>query len=411
MQTRGLRLLFSVAAITAVSAEQSVGERLNVTTTKGDHVVLSLTVADGQSQRPATAVVVRVDGRDTQHILLTPGVGRSSYTALLGPLEAGDHDVQLAPSPYWPSDPGVTIRNISTRVVGARDPAATLLQYAPSLGLRADTIGTASDLPLLMYVEDLRQSGDGWVRYSVIFSHEDGGTPSPALMARWGRTTDIEFVYEIEWQGGRLVQERIQAPDHRVLPFKGVKDGSHPYLLVATLNNMVIDRGLSVAAVRPAPIVVNLSTATRESVMDAQPWIYRVMARELSDEGRIGPQVRDPMEYLYVEAKLDLENAAVAVRVNSPEGQTDSAAGNEQWAVDRNGWVRIAAHSPANATSLQWRCIPRKKNPADAVRCSIDVTKAFRLGQTYQPGENLLQPRTIRIGEGLSDPVPLVPKR
>ena len=39
-------------------------------------------------------------------------------------------------------------------------------------------------------------------------------------------------------------------------------------LLVATLNNMVIDRGRSLAAVRPVPAVVDLSRATRESTMD-----------------------------------------------------------------------------------------------------------------------------------------------
>ena len=39
----------------------------------------------------------------------------------------------------------------------------------------------------------------GWqFRYSVIFSNEDGGTATDRLMATWGRTTDIEFVYGVE---------------------------------------------------------------------------------------------------------------------------------------------------------------------------------------------------------------------
>lgn len=400
-------LLVGVAVAAALSAPQSAPQRHSVTTSKGDHVILTVTVEDAGATKAVTAMVVRVDGRENQHVVLTPGVGRSTYTALLGPLDAGVHEIQLVPSPYWPADPGVRIRDVASRVVRPEDSAFALLQYAPSLGLRADTIGTASDLPLVMYVEDLRQNGEGWVRYSVIFSHEDGGTVSPALMARWGRTTDIEFVYEIEWRSGRVVQERIQAPDHKVLPFNGAREGSHPYLLVATLNNMVIDRGLSVAAVRPAPVAVNLATATRESVMDAHPWIYKIMARELTLEGRIGTQVRDPAEYLYVEAELQLENAAVAVVVTAPDGPSDSTTGNEQWAVDRNGWVRMAVRAPVNATSLQWRCIARKKSPGDASRCSIDLTRAFRLTNTYLPGPNLVQPRSIRLSDGVSDAVRL----
>jgi hypothetical protein len=393
------------------SAEQSASRPTTVTTVKGDHVILDVTVEDGTSQSSATAVAVRVDGRDAQHIVITPGVGRRAYAALLGPLEAGTHTIELAASPYWPADSGVTIRAATTRIVRADDPAAALLQYAPTIGVRADTIGTASDLPLVMYVEDLRKGGDGSVRYSMIFSNEDGGTSTPALLARWGRTTDIEFVYEIEWRGGRVVDERIQAPDHRVLAFRGPKEGSHPYLLVSTLNNMVMDRGLSVAAVRPVPLIVDLSSATRESVMDKEPWTYKVMARELAAEGRITADVRDPREYLFVEAKLELENAAVAVVVRSPDGQTDSAAANETWAVDRNGWVRIAVRAPATASSLHWRCAPRKKNPGDTASCSIDVSRAFRLDEAYLPGPNLVAPQQLRVKEGPSEVVPLGPAR
>jgi hypothetical protein len=414
-EDRVMRVVFVFAvlvllAIAPMAADaQSAGKPVSVATATGDHVLLTVAVDDGQSRSQVAAMIVRLDGRDSQHIILTPGVGRTSYTALLGPLEAGSHIVALVPSPYWPADPAVRIREVTARVVRQSDPASVLLGHAPTIGVRADTIGTASDLPLVMYVEDLRQAGEGLVRYSVIFSNEDGGTSTPALLARWGRTTDIEFVYEIEWRGGRMTQEHIQAPDHRVLSFKGAREGNHPYLLVSTLNNMVMDRGLSVAAVRPAPLVVDLSSATRESVMDREPWTYRVMARELADEGRINPDVRDPREYLFVEAKLDLQNAAVAVVVQSPEGLSDSAAVNETWAVDRNGWVRIAVRAPASATSIQCRCAPRRKNPADAARCSIDVTRAFRLDSTYTPGANLAGARPIRMGEGLSEPIPLTP--
>jgi hypothetical protein len=402
--------VFSVlpaAVLSAVVSAQAPLGRSTFTTAGGDHAVLTAVVDDGASTKAATALLVRVDGRDAQHLVITPGVGRTTYTALLGPLAAGRHEVQLVPSPYWPADPAVAVRTLSARIVAAGDPARPLLEHAPTIGLRADTIGTASDLPLVAYVEDIRQNGAGWVRYSVIFSNEDGGTSTPALLARWGRTTDIEFVYEIEWRDGRVVQERIQAPDHKILPFGGAKESGHPYLLVATLNNMVIDRGLSVAPVRPVPIVVDLSEATRESVMDREPWSYKVMARELAAEGRIGLDVKDPREYLFVEAKLDLTNAAVAAVVQSPAGQSDSAAGNETWSVDRNGWVRIAVLAPSSATSLRWRCISKKKGPTDAASCAIDATRAFRLDGSYAPGPNLIQRTALQIQPGVSDAIGL----
>ena len=62
------------------------------------------------------------------------------------------------------------------------------MAHAPALWLRSDTIGTATDLPLAMYAEDMRVDGTGVLRYTIIFSNEDGGTATPALLARWGRT-------------------------------------------------------------------------------------------------------------------------------------------------------------------------------------------------------------------------------
>ena len=202
-------------------------------------------------------------------------------------------------------------------MVTAGSPDSIVLAHTPTLGIRADTIGSASDIPLVLYVEDDRRDGRGWIRYSVIISHEDGGTPAPALMARWGRTTDIELIYEVEMDGTRLVQDRFQGPDHEVRAFAGPREGQHPVLLIATLNNMFIDRGRSLASVRTVPRTVNLNRRTRESVMDDNPWIYPLMARELVAEKRIGTQIEDPRTFLYVEAGLTLENAAVSVKVGS----------------------------------------------------------------------------------------------
>jgi hypothetical protein len=384
---------------------------LSVSTAADDHVVLELE-ADDRAARDIAAVgalVVKVDGQERQLILLTPGTGRTSYDALLGPLPAGVHPIALERSALWTWPEGLRIARMSSRVVPAAAADSVVLAQTPTLGIRADTIGTASDIPLVLYVEDDRREGRGWIRYSVIISNEDGGTATPALMARWGRTTDIELIYEVEMDGQRLVRDRFQGPDHEVRAFAGPREGRHPVLLIATLNNMFIDRGKSLATVRPVPRLVNLDRRTRESVMDDNPWIYPLMARELVAEKRIGTQIEDPREFLYVEAGLDLSNAAASVKVGSDaDGWKDSTRGRADLAVNRNGWVRIAVHAPARAASLKWECRALAGTPGGVVpRCGIEWGRVFRLGQDYLPGENLISPGKVQFGVGLSDAVPL----
>ena len=340
---------------------------------------------------------------------MTPGTGRTTYDALVGPLAAGTHRIALERSTLWSWPAGLEIAKISARVVAAGSDGSAVLGHSPTLGIRADTIGTASDVPLVLYAEDNRRSGRGWVRYSAIISHEDGGTPAPALMARWGRTTDIELIYEVEMDGERVLQGRFQGPDHEVRGFAGARDGSHPHLLIATLNNMFIDRGKSLASVRPVPRTVNLDRRTRESVMDDNPWIYPLMARELAAEKRIGTQIEDPREFLYVEAGLDLEHAAVSVRVGSDAaGWKDSTRGRADFSVNRNGWVRIAVHAPSRAAALKWECRPTSSATTGAVpRCRIEWGRVFRLGQDYLPGGNIVSPGSVQLGVGLSEAVTL----
>ena len=411
VKSRPLATLALVIAAALAATAQTSPPGAQVTTGDDDHVVLTLTVDDRAARGVAAvaALDVLIDGRPAHQILLTPGIGRAKYDTLIGPLPAGPHRIVLERSPLWPWPAGLETRTVSTRIVRAGTNDEALLAYAPVLGVRADTIGTASDIPLVMYGEDDRRDGRGWLRYSVIISNEDGGTATPALMARWGRTTDIELIYEAEIDGARLVRDRFQGPDHEIRGFAGARIGNHPQLLIATLNNMFIDRGRSLVYVRPVPALVDLAGRTRESVMDDNPWIYPLMARELVAEKRIGTQIEDPREFLYVEAGLALEHAAVSVRVGSASGGwKDSTRGRPELAVNRNGWVRIAVHAPLAAPSLQWQCRAAGDVPAGATpRCAIEWKRVFRLGEDYMPVGNAIAPGRLTMGVGLSDPVPL----
>jgi hypothetical protein len=330
-------------------------------------------------QLPAvTALDIAVDGEVRTTVLLFGKVGHPPYTALLHALPAGRHDVVAQPSPYWTWPPAVAPPVLTV----APAPQSSVIARAPALWVRADTIGTSSDLPLLMYAEDRRVNGTGVLRYSVIFSNEDGGTATPALLARWGRTTDIEMMYEEEWRAGQLVAARYQAPDHKVIEYKGSREGEHSAFVDATLNNVFLDRGRTAVRVTMVPLLVDLESGTRESVMDKQPWTYRRMADELAEEGK-SAVYGDVRDYLYVDAKLTLEDAAVAVIAKGHDGTwRASDRGMKELAVDRNGWVRIAIPGSARAGAVGFQCYPTK--PAQG-RCRIEAGRVLYLTPDYVP--------------------------
>jgi hypothetical protein len=75
------------------------------------------------------------------------------------------------------------------------------------------------------------------IEYTTIWSNEDGGTNTPALMARWGRTTDIEWIYRLVLgDRGRILREAYQGPNHETKQFTGAKLGRHPLLVNVRLN-------------------------------------------------------------------------------------------------------------------------------------------------------------------------------
>ena len=345
----------------------------------GDAVV---TLAVNDSALPSvTALDVAVDGEVKTTVLLFGKIGHPSYTALLHALPAGRHEITVQQSPYWTWPAGAAAPTLTASAA----PDSVVVSHAPALWLRADTIGTSTDLPLVLYAEDLRVDGTGVLRYSFIFSNEDGGTATPALLARWGRTTDIEMAYEEEWKGGRVVAARFQAPDHHVLEYAGTKQSDHPTLVDATLNNVFLDRGRTAVRITMVPALVDLGSATRESVMDKNSWVYRRMADELQEEGKTAVY-GDVRQYLYIDAKLTLSDGAVAAIARGEDGTWRSSdRGLKDLAVDRNGWVRIAIPESRRATDVGFVCYPTKATPG---RCKVEISRVLSLGDDYKPGQD-----------------------
>lgn len=346
------------------------------------HVTASCPACDwGRSGQEAAALELRLDGRYSQHLFLARGSDAAEYRVALGRLGAGSHRLRLALDRKR-SARGVGTASIEGVVFRPAVPGGDeerLLGHAPVLEARPNTLGRFSDIPLVMWVEREALEGGGTrLRYSVVFSNEDGGTPPDRLMATWGRLTDLEYVYGVDLDSsGRAIAEQYQGPEHELLPFRGRHEGAHPLLYVVTDNNMVSDRGEGTVRFAPAPVAFDLANTSREALMDANPWTYAVSVREVRREGRVdesaGPgseKVPDPRRFATLEACAATHDATISfsVGVRGPDGSTrwhDSDAGLPRFRIGRratefpNGCFRGAV------------ALPEGTEPADIVGLGI----------------------------------------
>jgi hypothetical protein len=372
-------LLFVIAIALAAGCRDPT--KVSVRSGPTDELVLTIDVRDDTPADTLTvsALSVHVDGRQTHDVLIVPGSGRTSYDTLIGPLFGGAHSVEVRPSSSRRAQPGVRITRTAVRTVRAGDPQYDLLRLTPALVLRSDTVGTSSDMPVLMYVETIP---NGSLRYTTIFTNEDGGTDTTALFARWGRACDIEETYEARLDGdGRAIQETFQGPEHKITPFNGSRIGAHPVLTVATKNNMFVDSGPAGVTIRPVPIAVAPEFTTRESVLDEHPWLQRLTARELAAEKK----PFDPRDFVYLEANVRVgESAAAAAWVEQGDGtRVSSDRGDERLTVTRDGWVRVAVPLARSApvTAAGWSCLPRKGQTGP---CQIQPGRILKLSNDFQ---------------------------
>lgn len=352
---------------------------------------------------------VFVDKRPQQQIMLYAGDGKFTYSAFLGALEAGEHSVEVR---------GQGVEFIAARF---REDHSDVVANAPVLYARANTVGRISDIPLIVYCERLSENGAAFLQYTVIFSNEDGGTSTRALMARWGRTTDVEYVYRA-FPGGAT----IQAKDHKEVEFRGRRDGSHPLLMPITDNNMIGEADASIPIrYQITPILVDLSGHSREEVMDQHPISYRVMAQELERERKLRPfgtvdgeKVSDPLNYLYFEMKLARRESSVAalVRLKGDVKAYSSHLGHADFAIrtwtrnsaeSESGFVRTTVELPPGTrpdqiAEIGFECIVPEKAESDSA-CRVEaVTKCFFLDRNYQPGSNVWTssaPQEIAAGQ------------
>lgn len=365
-----------------------------------------------------------VDGRYNQDIILFAGALPFTYEVMLGHLQPGEHKLRIDfnRKQSAPKASAIQIRSvkISSFEPGSADYQA--LSLAPLLYARPNTIGRFSDIPVLMWYETERDGALTKIRYSVIFTNEDGGTETTALMARWGRTTDIEWIYEVKLDArNKVVAATFQGVRHETRDFQGKNESGHPALVVASDNNNVSDRGESEMRFALRPIAFDLSHNSREEIMDRHPWIYRLMSAELAREGKIseasqaGYQVADPRRYLYLEAESEQHNATISFAVKLKGDQTwyTSDLGISKYKIERSGYFRTTVCLPAGTRLSQIERVEARCDAADNPKrekekplsgdCKLEaVNKVFMLDERYQPGPSLpvhIQPRDLRSGE------------
>ncbi len=374
--------------------------------------------------REGALLLIEVDGRYSQHVALTRGARPAEYRIALGALPAGRHSVRVAMDrERTPKDvAGAAVTRLAIHPVFASSPEQRALAHAPFVYARPGAVQAASDVPLVSWYESEALPGGGTrVRYSVVFSNEDGGTPPDRLMATWGRLTDIEYVYGVELDAsGAVASEEFQGRDHKLMPFSGRREGGHPLLYVVTANNMVDDRGAGDVRFAPAPTRFDLAGVSREVVMDREPWTYRVSAQEVRREGRVSASARpgdkripDPRRFATLEACAPAEDATLAFEVGV------RGAGGVRWFASDGGRpafriARSAIHFPTGCfrgavalpegttagelTALRVRAFTRlpgkdePRLPAGAGRARLtSVNRLFLLDADDEPGPSLLE--------------------
>jgi hypothetical protein len=373
--------------------------------------------------RESAVVSLFVDGRYvTDDVVPASFPIRRSFA--LGRLAAGRHRLRLHLATDRSAGRRVRVTGTAFRTVPAGSAAYTDLAHAPVLYGRngADWGGpfqnAYTDTPLVAWHEDVPAAvpGHRLLTYSYIWSNEDGGTSTPQLMARWGRTTDIEWIYQVEVDGeGRRVPGTavFQAPNHVTQPFAGTYEGDHPLLQTCTLNNNICDKvddpvrfSLSTAS------TLNPATRAREEVMDSNPWTYWVAAAEARREGRVQKDppttsthyIADPRDYLYLVVRKQTLNPpngvnwvglSIGVRLKGDDTLYRSDHEFPDRSIQRDLPAATTVQLPPRTKPSDIAEIVGIRVPATAVDTGATievqaVNRAFFLGRDDEPRKSFL---------------------
>ena len=372
----------------------------------------------------SAALRIHVDGRYNQDLILFGGSDPLVYPRLLGYYEPGTYRVQFQFQRDI-SSPGVDkayIQSVEVQTIASDSELYRIYRHAPILygrNLHHPYESRYTDTPMVLFYWLEEGEGETAIEYHMMFSHEDGGTPGAMLMSKWGRTSDIEWVYRVVLDADGKVKSAIyQGPHHKTTEFAGRTDlGGHPVLQVATVNGNVSDQVTSQYRFLLPPVYRwDPAREPRERVMDAFPFTYRVTAQEmLRQHPRELPpvansfQLTDLRHYLYVQCcKLpdDPEKQTcvdIQVKLRSTGHWYSSSFGDLRYGNFRAAYTGPYPHFattvklPPGTTleDIEEICAVLLEGGADAVL--VPELKAFFLTDDYTPGEAVVAKGECRL--------------
>jgi len=349
----------------------------------------------------------------TQQFVLHAGGRTFTYGGFTGPVTTADtYQVTVSAEAShaggglsWPlgsSTPTAEVVDSQLEVVDPSNPRYLAVAYAPVMYGRSTS--ALHDVPLLTDATATPAGGGATnLSYTVIWSHEDAGTAFVPFLewGTWGRMTDIENAISFTvaadgtttgasylWGGEPAAgfpdsQGAIQEVD---VPFTGQWVGHHPVLRDATGNNDFAQTGTTPFRFQLAPVPGPAPGQPRESVMDANPFTYRISGEEVTrwygDASRDprSPEPGDARQY----ATVDLDTAgtgvsAVAVELQLSGGPTWYASDfHSGYPAHGTGHVRTVVKLPAG-----WQ-----RHPVSGVR--VQVYPSSAAGSTAVRGLSVL---------------------
>ncbi len=296
------------------------------------------------SRHTATVVEVTLGSEPSQEVVCFAGSRPFTYAAVFGTISTGSQRLKVAVDAKL-STAGTrspAVRLIATRlsVVTKANPAYLQMAYAPVLYGRPDT--ASSDTPLLSFATESPGTsgpkGTMELAYTTIWSKEDAGTSFVPWLewGEWGRMTDITETVQLEvTPSGRILHPMYDScgcsagfpvnetsPLEEEVPFKGKRYGDHLIVVNSSGNDYQTDVGTSAFRMEQAPVAGPSAGEVRESVMDANPWTYRISADELSrwygdgSTSPTSPEIGDSRQYAIVDVSTtSAGTSAIAVAI------------------------------------------------------------------------------------------------
>lgn len=376
------------------------------------------------ARHTAVVVDVTVDRGPAQQIVCFAGSRPFTYAAEFGTLATGRHRVtvsaDLALSTTGRRVPVVRVIGARLSVVTPGNPSYLAVRYAPVVFGRTDT--ASSDTPLLTYTQVSAvpgaPAGTEHIEYTTIWSKEDAGTSFVPFLewGEWGRMADITETVAMDVAPDGAVLDptydscgcQVSFPEERSslleeeLPFTGARYGTHLMVRNASGNDYQSEVERSTFRMEQVPVVGPGPGATRETVMDANPWTYRITADELSrwysdgstDPG--SPEIGDSRQYAIVDLTATTAGvSAVAVSLRlAGSGIWYSNDLGHGYPLYTGGHGRTAVKMPTNwesrrITGVRLVAYPDSSTEAWSVRgvhvSVIGLTKTFLIERPVLP--------------------------